>query len=125
MTRKGFSYLLSHEKELKVFLDNGHVPIDNSATERAIRPFTVGRKNWMMIATESGARVSAMLYSIVETCKANNIKAFDYFTYLLAELPKHENDPDTAYLNALLPWSPDLTANCRMPVKPEKKSKKK
>ena len=125
LTRKGFEYLQNHEKELKVFLDNGLVPIDNSATERAIRPFTVGRKNWMMIATESGARVSSMLYSIVETCKANNIKVFDYFTYLLAELPKHENDPDETYLEALLPWSPDLPVNCRMPEKQEKKSKKK
>ena len=124
LTREGFRYLLNHEKELKVFLDNGLVPIDNSATERAIRPFTVGRKNWMMIATESGARISAMLYSIVETCKANNIKIFEYFCHLLAELPKHDNEPDTAYLDSLLPWSPDLPDNCRMPEKPDKENKK-
>ena len=124
LTREGFTYLLNHEKELKVFLDNGIVPIDNSATERAIRPFTVGRKNWMLISTESGARISAMLYSIVETCKANNIKIFEYFCHLLTELPKHENDSDTAFLDALLPWSPDIPDNCRMPEIPDKKSKK-
>ena len=116
---------MNHEKELKVFLDNGIVPIDNSATERAIRPFTVGRKNWMMIATESGAKASAMLYSIVETCKANRVKIFDYFSYLLTELPKHENDVDTDYLDSLLPWSEDLPDSCKLTEKPPKKAKKK
>lgn len=125
LTRKGFDYLLNHEKELKVFLDNGLVPIDNSATERAIRPFTVGRKNWMMIATESGAAASAMLYSIVETCKVNKIKIFEYFCHLLTELPKHENDTDKSYLDSLLPWSPNLPDNCRMPEKPDKNNQKK
>ena len=125
LTRKGFSYLLNHEKELKVFLDNGLVPIDDSATERSIRPFTVGRKNWMMIATESGARASAMLYSIVETCKANNIRIYDYFKYLLTELPQYEYESDTAYLDSLMPWSPSLPNECRKPEKPDKKSKKK
>ena len=125
LTRKGFTYLLNHEKELKVFLDNGNVPIDNSATERAIRPFTVGRKNWMMIATESGAKASAMLYSIVETCKANRIKIYEYFKLLLTVLPEHENDTDTDYLDSLLPWSQDLPESCKLPEQPPKKKKKK
>ena len=125
LTRKGFTYLLNHEKELKVFLDDGNVPIDNSATERAIRPFTVGRKNWMMIATESGAKTSAMLYSIVETCKANRIKIYEYFKLLLTVLPEHENDTDTDYLDSLLPWSQDLPESCKLPEQPPKKKKKK
>ena len=54
----------------------------------------------------------------------NNIKIFEYFCHLLAELPKHENEPDTAYLDSLLPWSPDLPGNCRMPEKPDKENKK-
>lgn len=124
LTREGFTYLLNHEDELKVFLDDGIVPIDNSATERAIRPFTVGRKNWVMIATESGARASAMLYSIVETCKPNNIKIYEYLKHLLTVLPEHENDPDPSYLDALMPWSGELPDICRKPVKPDRKKKK-
>jgi len=124
LTREGFTYLLNHEDELKVFLDDGIVPIDNSATERAIRPFTVGRKNWVMIATESGARASAMLYSIVETCKANNIKIYEYLKHLLTVLPEHENDPDPSYLDALMPWSGELPDICRKLVKPDRKKKK-
>lgn len=79
----------------------------------------------MMIATKSGARASAMLYSIVETCKANNIRIYDYFKYLLTELPQHEYESDTAYLDSLMPWSPSLPNECRKPEKPEKESKKK
>lgn len=124
LTREGFAYLLNHEDELKVFLDNGIVPIDNSATERAIRPFTVGRKNWVMIATESGARASAMLYSIVETCKANNIRIYEYLKHLLTVLPEHENDTDSDYLDALMPWSKELPDGCMKPLKPDKKKKK-
>ena len=125
LTREGFNYLLSHEKELRVFLSNGLVPIDNSATERSIRPFVNGRKAWMMIATESGAEVSAMLYSLVETCKANKIKIYDYFEHILTELPKHENDKNDDYLDSLMPWSPDLPGKCKMPAKAEKQSVKK
>ena len=79
----------------------------------------------MMIATESGAKASAMLYSIVETCKANRIKIYEYFKLLLTVLPEHENDTDTDYLDSLLPWSQDLPESCKLPEQPPKKKKKK
>ena len=85
---------------------------------------TVGRKNWVMIATESGARASAMLYSIVETCKANNIRIYEYLRHLLTILPEHEYDTDSGYLDALMPWSGELPDGCRKPLKPDKKKKK-
>ena len=77
-----------------------------------------------MIATESGARASAMLYSLVETCKANNLKIYEYLRHLLTVLPEHENDSDPDYLDALMPWSGELLDGCRKPIKPDKKKKK-
>ena len=79
--------------------------MDNNAAEQAIRPFTVGRKNWVMIDTPRGAEASAVLYSLVETAKANNLRIYDYITYLLQELPKYIHDLSTEVPDNLLPWS--------------------
>lgn len=104
-TGKGFRYALNQEKYLRVFLDDPDVPLDNNAAEIAIRPFTIGRKNWVLIDTPSGAKASAVLYSIVETARANNLKVYPYITYLLTELMNHES------IDNLLPWSNQLPNN--------------
>lgn len=106
-------YARNQEKYLRVFLTDGDVPIDNNASERAIRGFCIGKKNWQMIDTIHGAKSSAMIYSIVETAKANNLKPFDYVQHLLEEIPKHMNDKDCSFLEALLPWSEKLPAGIR------------
>ena len=103
-------YALNQEKYLRVFLTDGDVPIDNNASERAIRGFCIGKKNWQMIDTINGAKSSAIIYSIVETAKADNLKPFDYVQYLLEEIPKHMNDRDCSFLENLLPWSEKLPA---------------
>ena len=110
---EAFTYALNQEKYLKVFLTDGDVPIDNNASERAIRGFCIGKKNWQMIDTINGARTSAMIYSIAETAKANNLKPYEYFEYLLEEIPKHMDDTDRSFLNRLLPWSPELPEHIR------------
>lgn len=106
-------YALNQEKYLRVFLTDGDVPIDNNASERAIRGFCIGKKNWQMIDTIHGAKSSAIIYSIVETAKANNLKPFDYVQYLLEEIPKHMDDRDCSFLENLLPWSEKLPAEIR------------
>lgn len=106
-------YALNQEKYLRVFLTDGDVPIDNNASERAIRGFCIGKKNWQMIDTIHGAKSSAIIYSIVETAKANNLKPFDYVQYLLEEIPKHMNDKDCSFLEDLLPWSEKLPEGIR------------
>ena len=116
-TWEGFNYSLNQEKYLKVFLDDGEVPMDNNAAEQSIRGFCIGKKNWVMIDTITGAKSSAIIYSIAETAKANNLKPYDYFEYLLTEIPKHLEDTDRSFLDDLLPWSPSLPANCRKPDK--------
>ncbi len=90
-TYQGFSYSINQEKYLRVFLEDGKVPIDNNA------------------AAES----SAILYSIAETAKANNLKPYNYFEYLLSEIPNHMDDKDLNFLENLLPWSEKLPDCCR------------
>ena len=75
----------------------------------------------MMIDTVAGAKSSAIIYSIAETAKANNLKPYDYFEYLLTKIPKHLDDTDRTFLEDLLPWSPNLSANCRKLDKDEVK----
>lgn len=115
-TRDGLKYSLNQEKYLKVFLDNGEVPIDNSATERAIRPFTIGRANWHLIDTIHGAQASAIVYSLVETAKANGLKIYEYLKHLLTEIPKHMDDTSLTFLEDLLPWSENLPEECRKKI---------
>ena len=72
----------------------------------AIRPFTIDRKNFVLIETSNGARASAMIYSIVETAKANYLNIYQYFESLLTEIPKHMNGTDLKFIDELLPWAP-------------------
>ena len=108
-----FTYLLNQEKYLRVFLQDGDVPMDNNASERAIRGFCIGKKNWEVIDTINGAKTSAVIYSIAETAKANNLKPYEYFEHLLTVIPEHMEDTDRSFLEDLLPWSPKLPENIR------------
>lgn len=106
--KQAVTYALNQEKYLRVFLEDGEVPMDNNASERAIRGFCIGKKNWEMIDTINGATSSAIIYSIAETAKANNLKPYEYFEYLLTQIPAHMDDTDRSFLEDLLPWSPKL-----------------
>ena len=116
-TGRGLNYSINQEKYLKVFLEDGNVPMDNNAAERAIKNFCIGRKNWLIIDTIRGAQSSAIIYSIAETAKANNLKPYEYFEYLLTEIPKHMDDTDRSFLNDLVPWSEKLPESIRKPKK--------
>ena len=115
-TRKGIQYCINQEQYLREFLNDGEIPLDNNLTESSIRSFTVGRRNWLMIDTVSGAKASAVIYSIVETAKANNLNPYYYFEHLLTEIPKLKefNTPkeEASAMERLLPWSADLPEKC-------------
>ena len=111
-TGKAISYCLNQEAFLRVFLTDDHVPMTNNAAERSIRPFTVGRNNWFQIDTVSGAKASAIAYSISETAKANGLNPYEYFRYLLEELPKHGELEELSYVEGLLPCSQTLPKCC-------------
>ncbi len=104
-TGKAFAYSLNQEKYLRTFLDDPMLVMDNNTAERAIRPFTTGRKNWVMIDTVKGAEASAVLYSLAETSRANNLRSYEYYRYLLTELPKYVQDFRTEIPDSLFPWS--------------------
>ena len=82
---KAVGYALNEKKYLYTFLQNGNIPIDNNRAENAIRPFTVGRKNWLFSNTSSGAEASAILYSLISTAQANGVNAEKYLTELFSQ----------------------------------------
>lgn len=112
-TADGIKYSLNQEKYLRTFLTDPKVPLDNNLAEQAIRPFCVGKKNWKLIDTVNGAKASAILYSIVETAKANELNIYQYFKHILTEIPKHIDNADFSFLDQLLPWSTELPEECR------------
>lgn len=114
-TGKGLTYCINQEKYLRIFLTNSSVPMDNNATESTIRGFCIGRNNWRLIDTIAGAQASAIIYSIAETAKANNLKPYDYFEHLLEVIPKHMDDKNLDFIEDLLPWSAKLPESCRKP----------
>jgi transposase len=97
-------YTLKCWSGLTQYLKNGHIPIDNNGAENGIRPFVIGRKNWMFCDTVNGAHASARLYSIIETAKANNLEPYQYLRHLFTELPKANCEAD---VQKLLPWRLD------------------
>ena len=114
-TAKDLAYSINQEEYLKVFLTDGEVPIDDSSSERALRNFTIGRKNWMTINTVRGAQASAVIYSITETVRANGLNVYYYIKHLLeqlAELIDDQGNIEQSELEPLMPWSKALPADC-------------
>ena len=112
-TGKAFMYALNQKEYLMTFLDYADVPVQNNPAEQSIRNFTIGRKNWQIIDTISGAKSSAILYGMAETAKANKLKPYEYFKYLLEEIPKHMDDKDFNFLERLMPWSEEIQNLCK------------
>ncbi|MCT4621261.1 MAG: IS66 family transposase [Marinisporobacter sp.] len=100
---KAITYSLKQWDKLIVFLEDGRLLPDNNHAERAIKNFVIGRKNWLFSKSSKGATASGIIYSIVETAKANNLNVFKYLTYLFEELPNIDLE-DFNQLDALLPW---------------------
>ncbi|MBC8120194.1 MAG: IS66 family transposase [Burkholderiaceae bacterium] len=99
---KALHYLHQQWPKLIRFLDDGRYPIDNNACENAIRPFVIGRKNWMFSDSVAGAQASANLYSLIETAKANSVEPYRYLRQLFQALPAVKSVDD---YEALLPWN--------------------
>ncbi len=102
MLGKALSYLDKNWEKLNVYTQDGRLSIDNNPAENAIRPFVIGRKNWLFSASVNGAKSSAAIYSIIETAKANQLEPYEYLKHLLTELPKATTAEE---LDALLPWN--------------------
>tara|TARA_B100000749_G_scaffold258471_1_gene228584 strand:+ start:184 stop:513 length:330 start_codon:yes stop_codon:yes gene_type:complete len=96
---EAIQYCLNQWHKLERYTLNGQLSIDNNRAERAIKPFVIGRKNWLFSQTATGANASAILYSIIETAKANDLNVFEYVMDCLEQLSKPETD-----IEQLLPW---------------------
>lgn len=104
---KALEYANKQLPKLKIYLEDGRLEIDNNASERAIKPFVIGRKNWLFSNTPKGANASAIIYSIIETAKANGLQIEKYLTYVMNYIA-NTNIKDKKRLISILPWSSDL-----------------
>jgi transposase len=104
---KAVNYLASNWSRLERYVEAGHLPIDNNAAARAIRPFVIGRKNWLFSDTPKGTTASAQIYSLIETAKANGQEPYAYLRHILERLPQVNSVED---YEALLPWNCSPTA---------------
>ena len=110
---RAVTYAQNQKPYLENYLLDGRCALSNNAAENAIRPFTVGRKNWLFADTPKGARASATVYSLIETAKANNLNVYTYLEYLLLYMPDTDwrNHPEE--LELFLPWSENVQAECK------------
>jgi transposase len=106
-------YCRAQWDKLVVFIQDGRLELDNNRAERSIKPFVMGRKNWLFSNTPKGAVASSTIYSLIETAKENGLVPFQYLTYLFERLPNLEVQNDEA-LDELLPWSSNLPENCKL-----------
>ena len=96
---EAITYCLNQWGKLTVYPNDGALNIDNNRAERAIKPFVIGRKNWLFSNTAKGAYASAILYSMIETAKANGLTPFDYVMNTLEQISQADGD-----IEKLLPW---------------------
>lgn len=104
-------YAQNRKDTLMTYLEDGHCSFSNNLSENAIRPFTVGRKNWLFSATPKGATASALVYTIVEMAKANELNIYKYLTYLLEQRPSEYMSDEQ--LEELTPWSEEVQNVCK------------
>ncbi|MNF62830.1 Transposase IS66 family protein [compost metagenome] len=111
---QAIAYSMNQWDKLTAFLKDGRLELDNNRSERSIKPFVIGRKNWLFANTPRGAKASADIYSVIETAKENGLNPFQYLLYLFEQLPQLPDLSDPEVLDSLLPWSPTLPLACRM-----------
>jgi len=109
---EAFTYLENNKKYLLTYLEDGEIPIENNHAERLIKPFVIGRKNFLFFNTSNGANVSADAYSIVQSAKLNHLKVEAYLEYVLTEMVNGNTD----YIS-LLPYSNSLPDKVRSNIK--------
>jgi transposase len=108
------TYCLNQKEKLEAFLKDGRLELDNNRSERSIKPFVIGRKNWLFSNTVRGAKASATIYSIIETAKENGLNPFPYLTYIFEALPQLLDPNDPEALDKFLPWSASIPQDCKM-----------
>ena len=110
---KAVNYLIEEEPYLRRYIEDGRLEIDNNRAERSIKPFVIGRKNWLFANTPSGAKASATAFSIIETAKENGLDPYEYLKYVFTKAP---NLKENESMDILLPWN--TPGDCRTKATP-------
>ena len=111
--KEAINYAQNQKTELMRFLEDGRIPISNNAAENAIRPFVIGRKNWLFCKSNDGAVAAADAYSLVETAKANSLDVLKYLNYVFRKIPLADGNLTNEFLESLMPWNEAVRAECQ------------
>lgn len=111
---KALNYVQNQKKYLETFLEDGRLPISNNLCESHIRPFATARRAWLFADTPKGAIANAVLYTFVESARANELNVYEYLRYLLQVMPNTDFNNHPELLNNYLPWSKNLPDECRL-----------
>jgi transposase len=110
---KALNYAQNQKEALMNYLQDGNCSISNNLAENSIRPFTIGRKNWLFSGSPNGAAASAAVYSLIETAKANGLNPYRYLFFILDDLPGYPFRQQPEILEDFLPWNPQIQAKCK------------
>ena len=121
---KALGYAKNQRKYLETFLEDGRLPISNNLCESHIRPFATSRRAWLFADTPKGARANAVMYTLVESARANDLDVYEYLNYLLEQMPESDFCNNPEIIDDYLPWSEKLPQKCRLIQKRKKYIKK-
>ena len=110
---EAITYSVNQKTTLCAFLEDGRIELSNNRAENSIRPFCVGRKGWLFSDTAKGAKASAIVYSVVETAKANKLNVYMYLVHIFSQMPGLDFKTDPALLDEFMPWSQKIPDYCR------------
>lgn len=122
--KEALTYATNQKGLLETFMEDERIPISNNLCEANIKPFATARRAWLFADTPDGATANAVLYTIVESAKANDLDVYEYLKYLLEEMPNNDHIQHPEVLDRYMPWSKDLPDCCRLAIKNKKHFKK-
>ena len=120
MLTKALTYATNQKEYLETFMEDGRLPISNNLCEANIKPFATARRAWLFADTPKGAKANAVLYTLVESARLNELDVFAYLKYLLTEMPNNHHPEHPEIIDNYLPWSATLPQECRLNYKNKK-----
>jgi len=111
---KALGYSQNQRNYLETFMADGRIPLSNNLCEANIKPYATARRSWLFADTPKGARANAILYTLVESARANELDVYEYLKYLLTEMPNNRHLEHPEIIDRYLPWSKDLPEECRL-----------
>ena len=123
MLTKALTYATNQKEYLETFMEDGRLPISNNLCEANIKPFATARRAWLFADSQKGAKATAVLYTLVESAKANHLDIYEYLNYLLEEMPNNHHLEHPKIIDRYLPWSEELPERCRLKIEKKKQFK--